>query len=80
MLKLYVTYHVFTSMSRIIFDYKGSVSDFEKLDLDAILEDNSGGSNPAFLFVNLFYHQPFVTSITKTSKPGLLLFLSSGAG
>ena len=49
-----------------------------KLDLNAILEDNSGGGNPALLFVNLFYHQLFVTSVTKTSKTGLLLFLSSG--
>ena len=45
-----------------------------KLDLNAILEDNSGGSNPALLFVNLFYQQPFVTSVTKTSMTGLLLF------
>ena len=32
----------------------------------------------AFLFVNLFYHQPFVTSVTKTSKTGLLLFCHRG--
>ena len=48
-----------------------------KLDLNAILTDNSAGGSPAFLFVYLFYHQPFVMSVTKTSKPGLLLFLSS---
>ena len=49
-----------------------------ELDLNAILTDNSAGSGPALLFVYLFYHQPFVTSVTKTSKAGLLLFLSLG--
>ena len=48
-----------------------------KLDLNAIMSDNSAGGSPALLFVYLFYHQPFVTSVTKTSKPGLPLFLSS---
>jgi hypothetical protein len=48
-----------------------------ELDLNAILTDNSAGSGPALLFVYLFYHQPFVTSVTKTSKAGLLLFLSA---
>ena len=47
-----------------------------KLDLNAIMADNSAGGSPAPLFVYLFYHQPFVTSVTKTSKAGLLLFLS----
>ena len=48
-----------------------------KLDLNAILTDNCAGGGPALLFVNVFYHQPFVTSVTKTSKAGLLLFLSA---
>jgi hypothetical protein len=48
-----------------------------ELDLNAILTDNSAGGSPALLFVYLFYHQPFVTSVTKTSKAGLLLFLSA---
>ncbi|MBR5894560.1 MAG: hypothetical protein IKZ13_03335, partial [Akkermansia sp.] len=33
--------------------------------------------SPALLFVDFFYHQPFVTSVTKTSKSGLPLFLSA---
>jgi hypothetical protein len=48
-----------------------------ELDLNAILTDNSAGGGPALLFVNVFYHQPFVTSVTKTSKTGLPLFLSA---
>jgi hypothetical protein len=48
-----------------------------ELDLNAILMDNSAGGGPALLFVNVFYHQPFVTSVTKTSKTGLPLFLSA---
>ena len=48
-----------------------------ELDLNAILTDNSAGGGPALLFVYLFYHQPFVTSVTKTSKTGLPLFLSA---
>ena len=48
-----------------------------ELDLNAILTDNSAGGGPALLFVNVFYHQPFVTSVTKTSKAGLPLFLSA---
>ena len=48
-----------------------------KLDLNAILTDNSAGGSSALLFVNVFYHQPFVTSVTKTSKSGLPLFLSA---
>ena len=49
-----------------------------ELDLNAVLTDNSAGGSPALLFVYLFYHHPFVTSVTKTSKAGLLLFLSLG--
>ena len=48
-----------------------------KLDLNAILTDNGAGGSPALLFVKFFYHQPFVTSVTKTSKAGLPLFLSA---
>ena len=48
-----------------------------KLDLNAIMSDNSAGGSPALLFVDFFYHQPFVTSVTKTSKSGLPLFLSA---
>ena len=48
-----------------------------ELDLNAILTDNSAGGGPALLCVYLFYHQPFVTSVTKTSKTGLPLFLSA---
>jgi hypothetical protein len=48
-----------------------------ELDLNAILTDNSAGGGPALLFVNVFYHQPFVTSVTETSKTGLPLFLSA---
>ena len=48
-----------------------------ELDLNAILTDNSAGGGPALLFVNVFYHQPFVTSVTNTSKAGLPLFLSA---
>ena len=48
-----------------------------KLDLNAILTDNSAGDSPALLFVYLFNHQLFVTDVTKTSKTGLPLFLSS---
>ena len=48
-----------------------------ELDLNAILTDNSAGGGPALLFLYLFYHQPFVTSVTKTSKTGLPLFLSA---
>ena len=50
-----------------------------KLDLNAIMADNSAGGSPALLFVYLFYHQLFVTGVTKTSKTGLSLFLSSGS-
>lgn len=45
-----------------------------KLDLDDVLTDNSAGGSSALLFVNVFYHQSFVTSVTKTIKAGLLLF------
>lgn len=48
-----------------------------KLDLDDVLTDNSAGGSLALLFVYLFYHQSFVTSVTKTIKAGLLLFLSA---
>ena len=48
-----------------------------KLDLNAIMADNGDGGSPALLFVNLFYHQRFVTGVTKTSKTGLPLFLSA---
>ena len=48
-----------------------------KLDLNAILTDNSAGGSPALLFVDLFNHQLFVTGVTKTSKTGLPLFLSA---
>ena len=48
-----------------------------KLDLNAIMADNSAGGGPALLFVKFLYHQPFVTSVTKTSKAGLPLFLSA---
>ena len=48
-----------------------------KLDLNAIMADNGAGGSPALLFVNLFYHQRFVTGVTKTSKTGLPLFLSA---
>lgn len=47
-----------------------------ELDLNAVLSDNSAGGGPALLFVNVFYHQLFVTGVTKTSKAGLPLFLS----
>jgi len=36
--------------------------------------------NPAFLLVKLFYHQPYVTGVTKTSKTGLPLFVSYASG
>ena len=48
-----------------------------KLDLNAIMADNGAGGSPALLFVNLFYHQRFVTGVTKTSKTGLPLSLSA---
>ena len=48
-----------------------------ELDLNAVLTDNSAGGGPALLFVNVFYHQLFVTGVTKTSKAGLPLFLSA---
>lgn len=48
-----------------------------KLDLNAIMSDNNAGGSPALLFVDFFYHQTFVTSVTKTSKSGLPLFLSA---
>ena len=48
-----------------------------KLDLNAIMADNSAGGSPALLFVKFLYHQFFVMSVTKTNKTGLPLFLSS---
>ena len=48
-----------------------------KLGINAIMADNSAGGSPALLFVKFLYHQFFVTSVTKTNKTGLPLFLSS---
>lgn len=48
-----------------------------KFDINAIMAENNAGGSPALLFVKFLYHQFFVTSVTKTNKTGLPLFLSS---